>query len=54
MWVRVEKIDRKRRKAFGLLNNDPLFCKNIKYGDTIEVMFDEIVDINTPATTIIK
>jgi len=45
MWIRIEKIDYKRRKATGILLNKPMFITNLKYEDKVSVDFNQIIEV---------
>jgi hypothetical protein len=46
MWITVKEVNAESRTISGLLNNDPVLCKELKDGDLIENRrIDEIEQI---------
>lgn len=43
MWVHVKKID--GEFLVGVLNNDPVFCANIKCGDEVRLKRDAVINM---------
>lgn len=36
MWIQVKEINVESRTMYGILNNDPIICTNLKDGDKVE------------------
>jgi len=46
MWVRVQAADVKNDVLIGVLANDPVFCDNVKDGDTVILKKEQIEAID--------
>ncbi|HXI40869.1 MAG TPA: DUF2314 domain-containing protein [Bryobacteraceae bacterium] len=50
IWVRVEFDDPAKKVVFGTLDNEPLFCSDLRLGMQIAVSYDNIHEHRTPAS----
>ena len=46
MWVRIDRIENKR--FFGVLDNDPLYIRNLKAGDPVEFDDRHVIQTDVP------
>lgn len=45
MWVEVTRVDKKNDKYEGILDNDPIIIKDIKYGDGVIFKKEDVFDV---------
>lgn len=45
MWIKISYIDWEKEIVYGILDNDPVIVKCIAYNDSVEIKFEEIINV---------